>query len=253
MNIRRVRDQVPALVLSLVPVAVAAAWMPLRNDLPNTDVALLLVVAVAAVSTAGGTLSALVAPIAAVLAFDYFDTAPYGRLLIAQTRDEVTAAVLLAAGLVIGGMAAGRRRFRDDAIRGQGDFTVMASAARLVAVGEEGGVVAGALAGELIARLDLLDCRFDPTTPDGQRPYITREAGIAGVEPGQPVTELDLPVWAGDRAVAHYRLELKGGSVPSADRLQAAVGIAEQAGAALAGWPLRTAPGAKGRRLRLVR
>lgn len=245
--------------MGLAPVAVAAAWVPVRNDLPSTDVALLLVVTVAAAATLGGRSSALIASFAGVVAFDYFDTAPYGRLLIARPRDEVTAAVLLAVGLLIGALAAGRRRYQEDARKGAEDFTVLASAARLASGGEDSGIVIGALAGELTSRLDLEDCEFVAGRPDGDRPSISREAEVTGAGPGPARPELDLPVWVGDRVVAHFRLRLKPGSVPPPDRLRAAVGIAEQAGAVLAGavpagWPARLPPsGSRPRRLKLVR
>lgn len=47
------------LLAGAVPVGVAAAWGPLRDRLPNTDLALILVVVIAAVGLSGGAPAAL--------------------------------------------------------------------------------------------------------------------------------------------------------------------------------------------------
>ena len=261
----------PGALWGLLPVAVAAAWVPLRDVLPGTDVALLLVVSVVAAATAGGRAAAVVAPVASVIAFDFFDTPPYGQLLMTRGRDVATALVLLGAGLVVGDIAVRLRAYRGVAARRGEDFTVMASAARLLAHGEDTGLVIGALAGELIGRLDLVDCRFVPVPPGGDRPWVTRDgqlapgvgAGVAAAGPGGAPAGpgmagegriVDLPVWSGDTAVGRFELEFGPGARPAADRLVTAIGIAEQAGAALAATPpARPLHPVRGRRLRVVR
>jgi K+-sensing histidine kinase KdpD len=70
--------RVASVAVGLLPVGIAAAWIPLRTDLPNTDVALLLVLGVGAVSILGGRLASAVGALAGAAAFDIFDTPPYG-------------------------------------------------------------------------------------------------------------------------------------------------------------------------------
>ena len=72
------------------PSAVAAAWIPLRSDLPNTDVALLLVLCVGAVAMVGGRGRRWSERWRAATAFDLFDTPPYGQLYMTRGRDVVT-------------------------------------------------------------------------------------------------------------------------------------------------------------------
>jgi hypothetical protein len=249
------------LLAGLIPFGLAAAWIPARSDLPNTDAALLLVVCVAGLTLVGGPVAGMVGAVTAVLGFDFFDTAPYGQLLITGTRDVVTAFALLVASLVTAGLAVSLRNHRSASAVGRADFNVMAGAARLVSVGEGPGLVVSALAGELVTRLDLGDCEFVYGPLDADRAYVTREGTVIGhsdaAEAGRSAPlVLNLPVWTGDTIRGYYRLTFKSPAVPPSDRLLVAVGISEQAGAALATQlvdPGPAAPAARPRRLRLVR
>ena len=252
---------VPVL-LGLVPVAVAAAWIPFRNDLPNTDVALLLVLCVGAVAMIGGRWTAAIGAVTAATAFDLFDTPPYWQLYMTRGRDVVTTLILVGAGLLVGELCVRVRRYRVMAATRGEDFAVISSAARLMAVGEDASMVVEALAGELVERLGLVDCEFRYGRPAGDRPFLARDGSLIdlGTPPPQtPVTEIDLPVWAGTDVVGRYRLSLGHGPLPSPDRLLAAVGIAEQAGAALAASDLAASdaspspPPSRPRRLHLLR
>lgn len=235
----------------------AALWVPVRGDLPNTDVALLLVLCAGAAALMGGRWAYLVGALAGAAAFDFFDTPPYGQLYMTRARDVVTTVMLVAVGVLVGELCVRLRSYRLMAARREGDFTVMSSAARLMAVGEETSMVVGALAGELASRLGLADCDFEYGPLADDRPYVARDGSLVNFDPHSsdgPLVEIDLPVWAGTQAVGRYRMYLSSASPPSSDRLLAAVGIAEQAGAALAAGPhaMALSPG-RPRRLRLVR
>jgi hypothetical protein len=221
----------------LVPAAVAAAWIPLRSDQPNTDIAVVLVLCVGAVAIVGGPWAAVVGALAGATAFDLFDAPPYGQLYMTRGKDVVTTLVLVGAGLLVAELCIRMRAYRGMAAKRAEDFTVLSSAARLMAVGEDGPMVVEALAGELVSRLGLNDCEFAQGSPPGDRPYIGRDGRVVPPQ-GQPRDatggQMDLPVWVGSEVVGYYRLYLSLGPPPSPDRLLAAVGIAEQAGAALA-------------------
>jgi hypothetical protein len=117
-------------------------------------------------------------------------------------------------------------------------------------------MVVEALAGELVSRLALNDCEFAHGPPPGDRPYVGRDGRVVPPE-SQPRAgtggQIDLPVWAGSEVVGYYRLYLAPGPPPSPDRLLAAVGIAEQAGAALASHTTPPTMPVRSRRLRLLR
>jgi hypothetical protein len=239
---------------------VAAAWIPARADLPNTDVALLLVLSVAVAAGVGGRGAALVAAVLSATAFDFFDTRPYGQLFMTQGRDVVTAVFLVGAGVVVGELTVRLGRYRVMAARHGEDFAVMSGAAQLMGFGEEAPMVVAALAGELVTRLQLADCHFEAGPLTGERPHVTPDGGVVDLDGRRPIgglVEVDLPVWAGGVLVGRYRMTLHDEARPGRDRLVAAVGIAEQAGAALAGdrrCSTRAATVApRPRRLRLVR
>jgi len=228
--------RVVAATLALSPVSVAVAWVPLRATLPSVDVALPLVLSVGMVALLAGRRVSAAAAAAAAAAFDFFDTPPYGQLLMTRARDVVTTFVLFGAGLLIGELCVRARSYRAIAATSVKDFTVMTGAARLMALGEDAAVVVGALAGELTARLGLQDCEFDREPPSGDHPCVTRDGSLIFPDDRRrepSAEEIDLPVWAGLEVVGCYRLSLASGVLPTADRLLTAVGIAEQAGAAL--------------------
>lgn len=218
--------------------AVAAAWVPIRSHLPNTAVALILVLTVGVAGSVGGRWAVGIGTVAATLAFDIFDTAPYGQLLITRGWDVATAVALLVAGTIAGELCVRLKMYRLMAARRGADFAVMSAAAGLMAVGEDAGVIVRALAGELQAQLGLTDCEFEFGPPTGSRRCVSRDGRIVQLGTGPMLAfpaELDLPVWLGSDVVGRYSMTLGGTSLPSPDRLQVAAGIADQAGAALAG------------------
>jgi hypothetical protein len=241
----------------LLPVGLAAAWVPVRTHQPNTDVALLLVLTVGAVSLVGGRWASVVGSLAGAAAFDVFDTPPYGQLMQSRARDVVTTIVLVGAGLIVGELCVRLAGYRAVAAGRRADFAVLSGAAGLMAFGEEAPVVVAALAGELVSRVGLIDCEFEAGPPTGERPCIARDGTLVQMEPhhsGAMPAEIDLPVWTGTEMAGRYRMTLAPGPPPSRDRLLTAVGIAEQAGAALAGHRVHPGPeGPRSRRLRLVR
>jgi hypothetical protein len=172
-------------------------------------------------------------------------------------RDVVTTVVLVGVGSVVGELCVRVTAYRAVAEGRKADFAVLSGAAGLMAFGEDAPVVVAALAGELVARVGLVDCEFEPGLPSGERPCVARNGTVVWLDdepPRAPVTEIELPVWTGTEVVGRYRMVLASGPPPTRDRLQTAVGIAEQAGAALAA--NRPEPGRHGprpRRLRLVR
>jgi hypothetical protein len=204
----------------------------------------------------GGRGAALIAAAVSATAFDFFDTRPYGQLFMTEGKDVVTALLLVGVGAVIGELTVRVSRYRVIAARRGEDFAVMTGAAQLMGFGEGASMVVGALAGELVDRLSLADCQFESGPLTGERPYVTRDGGlvdVGGRRPNGPLNEIDLPVWSGGELVGRYRMTLKDGLSPGADRLVAAIGIAEQAGAALAGGPETPSPAPSGpRRLRVV-
>src|ERR1022692_4229140 len=69
------------------PLVVAAVLLPLRASWSNTNVALLLVVAVVAVAALGNRVAGALAAVSATAWFDFFITRPFERFTIAKPAD----------------------------------------------------------------------------------------------------------------------------------------------------------------------
>jgi hypothetical protein len=238
-----------------LPLAVSAVWIPLRERLPNTDLALLLVVVIGVVGWKAGTRASLISAVAAAVTFDLLATRPYGALTISRGVDITTALILLATGSLIGTGAARLARYRAAQDHRADALAVMMEASGLVATGNEHQLVTEALGAELLRALELVACEFQARPPDGTRPSVRRDGSLIGLL--TPVTNdnsprIDLPIWCQGDVVAHYQLTL-GPKAPSKDELRVALSLADQAGAAMAtsGHHPPTPPG-RPLRLRLV-
>ncbi len=201
------------------PFAAAAALIPLRDRLDNTNIALLLVITVVAAAASGRRSAAVLAALSAAAGFNVFHTQPYLSLRIESSDDLETAVLLLVVGLIVGELAVGA----------------------LVATGEDPDYVLMATASELTHLLGLLDCRYESTTHASKvLPIIDRDGGVMwGPTPWDP-TQWGLPsdgaaieVWSHGarrgRFVLHAPL-----SVPfSRDQLARAAALVDLAGASL--------------------
>ncbi|MFN8028431.1 MAG: DUF4118 domain-containing protein [Acidimicrobiia bacterium] len=95
------------------PPAVALVLLPLRGEIRDVNVALVLVVVVLVAAVIGGRWGGAVAAVTAALSFDFFFTHPYGSFRI-STRDDVeTTVLLLVVGLVTGELVTRTRRSRE--------------------------------------------------------------------------------------------------------------------------------------------
>lgn len=226
------------MLAGLLPVVVAVAWLPLRSHLPNTDVALVLVVVVAGVGFLGGREAVAVGAVGSGLSFDLLHTTPYGQLAIHSGRDVLTTAFLVLAGILMGEVAFRLGRYRRRAEAEADAFALVTDAAGLVALGSEVGLVIEALATELSSGLSLRQCSFESGPPNGDVPFVGRDATIVRLDnasPGEPEDSLDLPVWSSGEIIGRFRMVLGPRTTLGVAQLQLAVGIADQAGAALHG------------------
>ncbi len=224
------------LVLAAVlPVAVSAVWIPVRDRLPDTDLALVLVLVIGTIGWMLGARAALISAVTAAVAFDVLDTRPYGTLTMARGVDVTTALILLVTGLLVGAGAARLARYRNAQDHRSDALAVVMEASGLVATGEEQQLVTEALGAELVRALQLEACEFRASPPDGTRPSVARDGGLVGLlTPRRPEDSrrVDLPIWCQGEVVAHYRFTL-GRRSPSREELRVALSLADQAGAAM--------------------
>jgi hypothetical protein len=157
----------------------------------------------------------------------------------------------------MGEVASRLARYRRRAEAEADAFALVTDAAGLVATGSEVGLVLEALAAELTSGLSLRECSFEDGPPVGDVPFVGRDGTIVrpdGLPAPEPEGSLDLPIWSSGEIVGRFRMVLSPDTALGGARLQLAIGIADQAGAALHGHVPATPPEQPRRGgLRLVR
>jgi Domain of unknown function (DUF4118) len=220
---------------ALGPLAVAAAWIPIRLRLPNTDLALILVLGVVAVGAFGRRSAVITAAVSAALWFEFFDTKPFERLAIARQPDLETTVVLAAVSFVAGELAVRTVRSRARRIVESDEMGSLREAAGLLAMGEELVMVVQSVAGEISRLLGLADCTFETELPDPARSTLRRDGTLLRPRlpsPLAPASSAELPVWGQGELLGHFVLVFAPGPPPERDRLLVAVTLADQVGAA---------------------
>ncbi|MET8749647.1 DUF4118 domain-containing protein [Streptomyces sp. NPDC004667] len=237
----RLRDPAALLAALVVPFLVALALTPLRGDLSPTNAALVLVVAVVAVAAAGTRAAGAVAALSAAAWFDFFLTAPYGRFVITGHADVVTAALLLAVGLIVSQLAVRGRRLRSAVATDAAQLSSLRRSARLAEFGGFPDTAVQYVGRELTGLLGLRGCRFEYGTLMGHLPRLEHDGGVWWRR-GDRVTEYanwpdgetELRVVGGGHYYGRYLLDPPPGRpLPAEQDRLVAVALAAQAGAAL--------------------
>ncbi len=147
----------------LAPAVVAVALVPLRAHVLNTNLALVLVVAVLGAAVAGGRIAGVVGALSAALSYDFFLTVPYGSFTIERGDDIETTVLLALIGLIAGELVERARRSEAAAIARRRDLERIRRRAELAAGGERPGRLIEQSAEELTELLDLKVCRYVPS------------------------------------------------------------------------------------------
>ena len=233
------------LIAVVAPVAAAAALVSIRDQVVNTNIALLLVVVVVAVASVGDRVAAVVSALAAAIAFNYFHTAPYYSLRIDSRDDVETALLLLLVGLAVGELASRGRQARAAAARGRRDLASLHGLGALVATGEDTDYVLMAAEAELTHLLRLAACRFEAANePDLPLPVVDRDGTVMWGPTqwetsrwGLPSDGVMIPVWSRGARLGRFVLTAPVAVPYTPEQLAQAVALVDQAGAALAGRP----------------
>jgi hypothetical protein len=114
----RVRVGVALIALVLV----AVALVPFRSHVLNTNLALVLVVAVLGAAVVGGRIAGVVGALSAALSYDFLFTVPYGSFKIEHGDDIETTVLLAVIGLIAGELVERARRNEAAAIARRRDL-----------------------------------------------------------------------------------------------------------------------------------
>jgi hypothetical protein len=223
-----------------VPLAVCAVLLPWRAHLSNTNVALILVVAVVAVAVLGSRTAGALAAVSSAVWFDFFYTQPYQRFSISKSADITTAVLLLVVGLVVSQLAVHARRMQVIAITDAGYLARIHDAAQLAQSSTSPDVVIARVSQQLTELLQARDCRFEYGSLIGHPPRLEQDGGVqAGRRAwdvdrlGLPDEEVELRSFASGRYVGRFMIRPTPGAVPSLQARLTAVTLADQAGSAL--------------------
>jgi len=235
------RDRAALAAAVIAPLAAAAILLPFRASWSNTNVALLMVVVVVAVAAIGNRVAGAIAAVGAAVWFNFFFTLPYERFTIRSSADITTFVLLLVVGAIVSQLAAYARRLKVVAITDAGYLAQIHETASLTQTAKNPGDVADRVREQLIAVLDLQQCRFEYGSLLGHPPRLEPDGTVlAGrgrwdVETaGWPAGEIELRVFAGGQYYGRFMLSPKPGSRPSLQARLVAVTLADQAGRALA-------------------
>jgi hypothetical protein len=234
------RDRSAIAAAVVVPLAVAAILLPWRGSWPNTNVALLLVVAVVGVAALGNRIAGALAAISAAAWFDFFFTQPYERFSISHSSDVTTFGLLLAVGIAVSQLAAHARHLKAVTVADAGYLArIVDSAAQTQSAGSPDAVVQH-VRKQLTELLDLADCRFEYGTLIGQPPRLEPDGSVLtrhGHWPvdvvGLPTEEIELRTFSNGQYCGRFMMAPNPGSSPSQRARLVAVTLADLAGHAL--------------------
>ena len=241
MHLDSVKSRYPLWLALLGPLAAAALMIPLRSHVPNTDLALVMVVVVALVVLPGQRTAALLAGLSAGVWFDFFLTKPYERFSIQRSSDVQTTVLLAIVGVLIGEIAVRRRQARSDTRTARDEVVSLYVVAEMLTAGSRAEEVVMLVAEQLRDLLFLVDCRFVPGDRDADGPVLDRSGELhygqlnwSLATDGLPNRDVMLPVESGKRRFGTYVLRGPALGVPiTQDRRLAAVALSDLAGAAL--------------------
>ena len=234
------RNHIALIAGLLVPLAVAAVLMPWRASWSNTNVALLLVVAVVAVAVLGSRVAGVLAAVSAFAWFDFFFTRPYERFTIRGSTDITTAILLLVVGLAVSQLAARARRLRVITITDAGYLGGIQEVASMAKSPVAVETVVDSVREQLIRVLDLESCRFEYGSLLGHPPRLEPDGTVVigharwDVEQfGLPAAEIELRAVGNGQYYGRFMMRARPGAKPSLQARLVAVTLADQTGRAL--------------------
>jgi hypothetical protein len=223
------------------PLVACVILLPYRNSVPNTSDALLLVLVVVGVASAGDRLAGFLAALSAGLGFDFFLTQPYQSLAIASAADVQTMLLLLGVGVAVTEIAYRRREQQAMARQHLGYLQGVEKVAKIASEGTSSpSALIELVAGQIVQVMGLEKCRFDygmgldypRLEPDGSvrrrnQPWPVDSLGL----PADKDTELVVEI--GGRFMGRFLLTANPGARPSRSERMVAAALAAQVGAAL--------------------
>ena len=228
----------------VAPLAACLILLPFRDSVPNTSDALLLVLVVVGVASAGDRLAGLLAALSAGLGFDFFLARPYQSLAIVSAVDLQTVLLLLGVGVAVTEIAYRGREQQAMARQRLGYLEGVEAAAKIAAGGSSSpSALIERVAGQIVQVMGLEKCRFDygmgldypRLEPDGSIRWRNQSWAVESF--GLPADkDTELVVESGGRFMGRFLLRANPRTRPSRAERMVAAALAAQVGAALAAY-----------------
>lgn len=208
-----------------------------RETFAGPAAALALVLLVVGASATGDRTSGILAAISGALGFDYFLTAPYLTLQIADAADIEVAVMLLAVGITVNELALWGGRQRAAAGERSGFIAGVVDSAGLAATGASQPDIAKAVGGHIkqLLKADRVD--YIQGTPRHDAAIVQRDGSVTFEDivlktsaDGLPSDRYTaVPVTSDGRVVGYFQVSTATELVrPSAEQLRIAVLLADQ-------------------------
>jgi hypothetical protein len=218
----------------------AGLLLPLRDHLPNADMALALVIPVLIGAIIGGRVAGVVTAVVAALTFDFLFTKPYLSLRIGSKDDVATFVMLAIVGLIAGELGVRARRGGVAAREARAELDRMYRVAEISARGADVDDVVSSARAELIGLFGLVDCVYEasrsgPELPRlGERGALEQAQLVASGEFLLPTGGVEVPVKGRGRDLGRLVLYAGGHTRAPLRKRLVAVAIADELGATLA-------------------
>ena len=234
MTNERRTDGLALMVGPLAAVGVAGVLVPARRWFGGPNVALVLVLVVVATAAVSDRRAAAATAVLAALSYNFFHTAPYYTLRVADRVDLLTVALVLLTGLAVGELAVLRRRAHERAGRRATDLRAWQRLMTVAAQGDRGALVAGAT--ELVrTELHLAACTFEPADAEGPPLVALERNGSVDVRHRRlapedfelPADGVEVPVVAAGRRIGRLVLQPTPGTGLPLEQRRDAVAVAD--------------------------
>jgi hypothetical protein len=147
---------------ALVPLALSAVLIPVRDNIANTNAALVLVLVVVGFAATGQRVAGIVAALSAGLWYDFFLTTPYESITIQSGDDIATVVLVLLVGVGVTELAIWGRRQQAQASRDEGYVAGISAASEAAArASSSPSELIDAVSRQLTSILDVDKVRFD--------------------------------------------------------------------------------------------
>ncbi|MEU0692916.1 DUF4118 domain-containing protein [Streptomyces niveus] len=235
------RDVVALATGFVAPFATALVFQPFRSSVTHTNLALVFMVVVVAVSALGNRLAGAIAALSAAAWFDFFHTAPFQSFDISRRSDIETAVLLFVAGLIVSQLAARARILKRVALTDASHLERLHGTTRLARSGASSDEVVRRARRELIEVLDLSACRFEYGALLGHPPRLDPDGTVRVADwiwdlerQGWPEGEIELRAEVRGRYQGRFMITPAPGSVPpSLEARLVAADLVAQAATAL--------------------